>query len=173
MFERERLDTPYSGPEKETILSDDTKFKGSLEFSHKLIINGRFEGNLNSSGILCIGTTGEVKAEIHVGSIIVEGKVWGNITAEDKIELRSSAELHGDITAKRLVINEGALFIGKSDVNPNRKETVAHTPAAAAHTEKKKEQVLAGAGSEKKESLDREPAKDKNSKQQLLETFNR
>jgi len=161
MFDRERTDTSYSGPEKETILSGDTKFKGSLEFSHKLIINGRFEGNLQSKGTLCIGNTGEVKAEIQVGSIIIEGKVWGNINADDKIELRSSAQLHGDITARRLVINEGALFIGKSDVNPNRKES---QPAQS--TPKKAETTLTA----KKENTT-DTNKDKNAKQSLLSSL--
>ncbi|GEM_PF-5174458 len=137
MFDRDRQsDYPSGNMEKETILSDDTKFKGSLEFSNKLIVSGYFEGNLTSKGILLVGKTGQVKAEIKVGSIIIEGKVWGNILADDKIELRSSAELYGDIKANRLTINEGATFIGKCDVNPNRKES-AQAASANANVEKK------------------------------------
>ena len=122
MFDRDKDSGISSGfsPEKETILRDDTNFKGSLEFQNKLIINGKFEGTLTSKGILSVGRSGKVKAEIKVGSIIIEGTVHGNITADDKIELRDSAELHGDIQAKRLVITEGAAFIGNSDVNPHR-----------------------------------------------------
>ncbi|MDX9703389.1 MAG: polymer-forming cytoskeletal protein [Candidatus Auribacterota bacterium] len=133
MFERDRQDD-YStnlntSSTSETILSEDTRFKGSLEFSNKLTVNGHFEGNLNSKGTLYIGSNGEVRAEIKVGTIVIEGKVWGNITADDKIEIRSSAELYGDIKANRLIISEGATFVGKSDVNPNRKEKVDVTMA--------------------------------------------
>lgn len=141
MFERDRQsDYPMGATDKETILSDDTRFKGSLEFSHKLIISGYFEGNLNSKGTLLVGKSGQVKAEIKVGSIIIEGKVWGNILADDKIELRSSAELYGDIKANRLTINEGATFIGKCDVNPNRKETAQSTQSAQSSPIEKKPQ---------------------------------
>lgn len=172
MFERDKSYDDYSGPDKETILSDDTRFKGSLEFSHKLIINGHFEGNLQSKGILTIGSSGQVKAEIKVGSVIIEGKVWGNITAEDKIELRSSAELYGDITARRLVINEGATFTGQSDVNPNRKETTASTstnsPSNSSNISKKPEQPSSG---DSKNTQQPQKAEDKNKQQHLLKSL--
>ena len=128
MFDREKQSDSYSGGmamERETILGDDTKFKGSLKFQNNLTINGVFDGNLSSKGSLLIGQTGKVTAEVKVGNIIIEGKVTGNVTADDKIELRSSAELYGDIRAKRIVISEGATFIGKSDVNPNQEEVPA------------------------------------------------
>ncbi|RJP58416.1 MAG: polymer-forming cytoskeletal protein [Candidatus Auribacter fodinae] len=176
MFEREKNYDDYSGPDKETILSDDTRFKGSLEFSNKLIINGKFEGNLQSKGTLMIGASGEVKAEIKVGSVIIDGKVWGNITADDKIELKASAELYGDIKARRLVISEGATFIGQSDVSPNRQETPAAQPAktssaapasAPQDTAKKVEKDASAASAPKDKTAEQ---KDKD-KQQLLRSF--
>jgi cytoskeletal protein CcmA (bactofilin family) len=60
------------------------------------------------------------KAEIHVGNIIVEGKSEGNITCEDKIELRSTAKIFGDITATRLTIAEGVNIIGKCSVSTEK-----------------------------------------------------
>ena len=102
-----------------TVLSNDAEFKGSLSFKGNLRIDGKFEGEINSSGTMHIGPDGELKAEVNVGSSIVEGKVTGNITAQDKIELRSSAKLFGDIKATRLIINEGVVFVGKCEVNPS------------------------------------------------------
>ncbi|MFC2149760.1 polymer-forming cytoskeletal protein, partial [Candidatus Auribacterota bacterium] len=68
---------------------------------------------------------------INVGNIISEGKIYGNISAQDKIELRGNAQLFGDIQAQRLVITEGVIFVGKSDVNPNKKtEEPVPEPAA-------------------------------------------
>lgn len=129
MLGRDR-DTGFAPVEKEpsytavnssngTVLSGDAEFKGSLTFKGNLRIDGKFDGEINSPGTMHVGTEGEIKAEVKIGSAIVEGKVTGNITAQDKIELRSSAKLYGDIKATRLVINEGVVFVGKCEVNPS------------------------------------------------------
>ena len=105
-----RNENPY------TTLGKDTEFQGTLSFKEGLKIEGKFTGDITSDGNLIIGKTGEVHAEIKVGSIIVEGKINGNIVAQDLIELRSTAEMRGDITAAKLKIEEGVVFVGKSDV---------------------------------------------------------
>jgi cytoskeletal protein CcmA (bactofilin family) len=107
-----------------TTLGKDTEFEGTLRFKEGLKIEGKFNGDIASEGNLIIGKTGEVRAEIAVGSIIIEGKITGNIMASDLVELRSSAELRGDITASKLKIEEGVVFVGKSDVQPiNHRKT--------------------------------------------------
>ncbi|HRZ86355.1 MAG TPA: polymer-forming cytoskeletal protein [bacterium] len=112
---------PSRHDQNKTNLCSDVEFKGTISFKDFLRLDGKFEGELNSPGTLIIGENGVVKAEISVGNVIVEGKVYGNITAQDKIELRGAAQLFGDIKATRLVISEGVVFVGKSDVNPNNK----------------------------------------------------
>lgn len=114
---------PASGrfDQNKTNLCSDVEFKGAISFKDFLRLDGKFEGELHSPGTLIIGENGVVKAEINVGNVIVEGKVYGNIAAQDKIELRGNAQLFGDIRATRLVISEGVVFVGKSDVNPNNK----------------------------------------------------
>lgn len=103
-----------------TTLGKDTEFEGTLKFKEGLKIEGRFKGDITSEGNLIIGKTGEVNAEIKVGSIIVEGKINGNIEASDLIEFRSTAEMRGDIKASKLKIDEGVIFVGKSDVQASR-----------------------------------------------------
>ena len=103
-----------------TLLGADTQFKGSLTFDGELHINGRFEGELSSPGTVHVGPQGDVKAEITVGSAIIEGKVNGNIAAEDRVELRSTARLVGDITTGKLVVEEGVAFVGRCEVSPDR-----------------------------------------------------
>ncbi len=102
------------------VLSADSEFKGSLTFKESLRIDGKFDGDISSPGMVHIGETGEVKAEINAGNAIVEGKVQGNIIAKEKIELRSTAQLAGDIKASRLVIDDGVVFVGKCEVNPSK-----------------------------------------------------
>jgi cytoskeletal protein CcmA (bactofilin family) len=120
--------------QNKTNLCSDVEFKGAISFKDFLRLDGKFEGELTSQGTLIIGENGVVKAEINVGNIIVEGKVYGNITAQDKIELRGNAQLFGDIKGTRLVISEGVVFVGKSDVNPNNKMEQAAPRAARPQT---------------------------------------
>jgi len=104
-----------------TTLGKDTEFEGTLKFKEGLRIEGNFNGDIASEGHLIVGETGEVTAEIEVGSIVVEGKINGNIMASELVDLRSTAELRGDITASKLKIDEGVVFIGRSDVQPGNK----------------------------------------------------
>jgi cytoskeletal protein CcmA (bactofilin family) len=98
------------------ILSSDVEIKGSIKFQKELLIDGKVEGEINSDGILTIGENADIRGEIKTKSITVYGKVHGNITVAERCELKSKCTLQGDLKAARLVIEEGATFIGKSEV---------------------------------------------------------
>lgn len=100
-------------------LAADVEFKGSLTFKDRLCINGKFEGDIASEGgLLVLGRNAEVKAEIKVGNIVSEGKIFGNTIVTDKIELRSPAQVFGDIQAARFSVEEGVVFVGNANINP-------------------------------------------------------
>jgi len=98
------------------ILSSDVEIKGSIKFQKELLIDGKVEGEINSDGVLTIGENADIRSEIKTKSITVYGKVHGNITVAERCELKSKCTLQGDLKAARLVIEEGATFIGKSEV---------------------------------------------------------
>jgi len=98
------------------ILSSDVEIKGSIKFQKELLIDGKVEGDINSEGVLTVGENAEIRGEIKTKSITVYGKVHGNITVAERCELKSKCVLQGDLKAARLVIEEGATFIGKSEV---------------------------------------------------------
>lgn len=102
------------------ILSSDVEIKGSLKFANELTIDGKIVGEITSDGDLTIGENANVDGEIKTKSVIVYGKVNGNITVQERCELKSKAQLIGDLKAARLVIEEGATFVGKSEVTPNK-----------------------------------------------------
>lgn len=112
------------------VLSSDVEIKGIVKFQHDLIVDGKIEGEIHSSGNLTVGENARIKAEIKTGTVVVYGKVHGNITAAERIELKASAEVIGDIKTKTLVIEGGAIFVGKSTVG-------TPTQAASATTESK------------------------------------
>ena len=102
------------------ILSSDVEIKGSIKFQNELIIDGKIEGEILSSGILTVGENAEIRGEIKTKSVTVLGKVHGNITVDERCELKTRAQLIGDLKAARLMIEEGATFVGKSEVTPNK-----------------------------------------------------
>ena len=102
------------------ILSSDVEIKGSIKFQKELLIDGKVEGEINSDGVLTIGENADIRGEIKTKSITVYGKVHGNITVGERCELKSRCTLQGDLKAARLVIEEGATFIGKSEVTSGK-----------------------------------------------------
>ena len=98
------------------ILSSDVEIKGSLKFSNDLIIDGKIDGEVSSDGSLTVGENAFVVGEIRTKSVVIFGRVQGNITVSERCELKSNAVLEGDIVAGTLSIEEGATFMGKSSV---------------------------------------------------------
>jgi cytoskeletal protein CcmA (bactofilin family) len=109
-----RTSSPMST--NKNILSSDVEIKGSLKFSNDLIIDGRIEGEVTSDGSLTVGENAFVQGEIRTKSVVLFGRVQGNITVSERCELKSSAVLEGDVVAGTLAIEEGATFMGKSSV---------------------------------------------------------
>jgi cytoskeletal protein CcmA (bactofilin family) len=107
------------------ILSKDVEIKGSIKLQMDLMIDGNVEGEIHSDGVLTIGENADIRGEIKTKSITVYGKVHGNITVGERCELKSRCTLQGDLKAARLVIEEGATFIGKSEVTSGRTSAVS------------------------------------------------
>ncbi len=116
---------PSAGASR-NVLSSDVEIKGTVKFQDDLIVDGKIEGIIESTGNLTVGENARIKAEIKTGTVVVYGKVHGNMVASDKVELKSSAEVIGDIKAKTLTIEAGAIFVGKSTVG-----TPSQAPASA------------------------------------------
>src|SRR5437867_4280088 len=116
------------------ILSSDVEIKGSIKFQKELLIDGKVEGEINSDGVLTIGENADIRGEIKTKSITVYGKVQGNITVGERCELKSRCTLQGDLKAARLVIEEGATFIGKSEVTSGTALGGNSQAVKAAHT---------------------------------------
>ncbi len=91
--------------------------KGEVTGSESLYIDGRVEGSINLSGNrVTIGRNGVVAANINAREIVVLGKVRGNLTASDRVDIRSDGSLTGDVVAARISIEDGAFFKGGIDI---------------------------------------------------------
>ena len=105
--------------EPDTTLGKGVAFKGELTFERFLRIDGNFEGELVSDGKLHVGPSGTVKSNITMSEAIIEGVVEGNINVTGRLELRSQAEVQGDIEAGTLSVDEGVTIVGNVCVTPN------------------------------------------------------
>jgi cytoskeletal protein CcmA (bactofilin family) len=110
------------------VLNSDVEIKGNIKFSGELTFEGKLDGEIQTDGVLNLGDSAVVNGNINAQSVVVRGKINGNINAKEKIEIKAKAELFGDIRSTKLVIEEGVTFVGKTEVNPNK---VSPTPAPA------------------------------------------
>jgi len=99
-----------------TIIGPDASFKGELSFEKGVKILGSFEGRISTKGNLVVAAEGAIQADVEAGTITVEGEINGNISAGDLVELKNSARLQGDLRCERLIVVDGAHFVGHCNV---------------------------------------------------------
>jgi cytoskeletal protein CcmA (bactofilin family) len=102
-----------------TVIAEDIEIVGSIKCASNIQLDGKLNGDLACAGNAIVGNTANIKGNIAVNCATVYGQINGNITAKDKIELKSSAHVSGDIRAKRMTVEDGVTFVGKSEVNPS------------------------------------------------------
>jgi cytoskeletal protein CcmA (bactofilin family) len=91
--------------------------KGEITGSESLYIDGKIEGTINLPGNrLTVGKNGQVNAAINAREIVVLGKVRGNVSATDRVDIRAEGSLTGDVAAARIRIEDGAFFKGGIDI---------------------------------------------------------
>jgi cytoskeletal protein CcmA (bactofilin family) len=115
--------TPSVSPKN--FLNSDVEIKGTLRFNDELTFDGKLEGDITSGGVLTLGDNAVVKGNLNGKSVVLRGKINGNVTAEERIEIKAKTELFGDIRSAKLVIEEGVSFVGKTEVNPNKVAPIA------------------------------------------------
>ncbi len=109
--------------------------KGEITGSESLFIDGKVEGSINLNGNrVTVGRNGQVAASITAREVVVLGKVRGNVTASDRVDIRAEGALTGDVAEARISIEDGAFFKGGIDIRkPDAKPAAAPvaTPAPA------------------------------------------
>ena len=126
----------------QSVISNEVEFTGTIRSSGSIQIDGKLEGELHCGGDAVIGKSANIKGNLAVNSVTIEGTIHGNVVAKDRIEMKSSARVTGDIKAKRLSVEDGVTFIGRSEVNPSgspiTQEPVME-PAGETNTEERSE----------------------------------
>ncbi|MFT5240406.1 MAG: cytoskeletal protein CcmA (bactofilin family) [Candidatus Promineifilaceae bacterium] len=133
-----------------TIIGDDVEITGTINSTSDVQFAGTLNGDLNCSGHAVITKSATIKGNVSSNGATVEGKVTGNVTAKDRIELKTSARLTGDIKSKRLTVEDGVTFVGKAEVTPSgTADTSSSAPSQSAPTEDVADEKNKGAFSRK------------------------
>ncbi len=114
--------TPQPAGSSLTIIAQGCRFDGTVSGPGDIHVQGELSGEVASTGALVVAENGTVRASLHARTVVVAGSVQGDVSADEKIELKPSANLRGNITAPRITIQEGATFEGQVFMkNPSRK----------------------------------------------------
>lgn len=93
-------------------LGEDTEFSGTLSFGGTVRIDGLFDGKIETADNLIIGEKSQVKADITVGTLLVQGTLTGDVTASKKVHITATGKIMGNVTCPSLNVEEGAILQG-------------------------------------------------------------
>ena len=101
-------------------VQNDIQIHGSVTFRGELAFGGQLTGGSIRGPVLTVGPASNITGNIESEALVLLGTVTGEVVVEGKCELKESAKLIGDLTASKLVMGEGATFIGKAQINSNK-----------------------------------------------------
>jgi len=106
-----------------TFFGPKASVEGMVTGSESVMIEGHMKGTINLTGELHIGTQARVEAKVHARNVTIEGKVNGDISADERVELVASANVDGNIKAPKIIVAEGARFRGNVDMGAVKPST--------------------------------------------------
>ena len=105
------------GADRPTHLSKTIQLKGTITGNEDLYVDGKMEGSVDlPNNILTVGANGQVQANVNAREVVILGKLNGNVTAVDRVEIKAQGALTGDVSAARISIEDGAFFKGGIDI---------------------------------------------------------
>jgi cytoskeletal protein CcmA (bactofilin family) len=117
--------------QNQTVLGRSVIVRGDLTGKEDLLVEGQFEGTINlPEHCVTVGGSGEVKAEIHARQVVILGAVTGNVSAGERIEIRKTGRVAGDLVAAGIAIEDGAYFKGSIDIVRDQEREGSHPVAA-------------------------------------------
>lgn|GEM_PF-2597675 len=99
-----------------SIISSSAKISGSINTDGSIRVDGKVEGSVLAEGNMILGNAGEIDGDVKGIVVNIGGKINGSVNASEKVVLESTSSVKGDITCKVLVIEPGAFFNGKSNM---------------------------------------------------------
>lgn len=139
MFKTQKEDEPMvrANPSSNdhTLIGHSVKVEGNFMSNDNVTVEGSLNGSLKTDKHLHVGEKAQIVAEVHAASAVIAGSVNGNIKVSGALTLKSSANVEGDITSKKLIVEEGATFNGQCHMKDN-----SGSPAPAQKNGEKKDE---------------------------------
>lgn len=104
--------------DQQSNITSDVEITGSISFKGDLIFDGQLKGGNITGQLLTIGSKSRIQGNIEADALTLHGAVTGDVLVSGKCELKGSANLVGSLTTNRLVMDEGATFIGQAEITP-------------------------------------------------------
>lgn len=99
-----------------TFFGPNVVVEGNVTGSEPVLIEGTVKGTIRLTGDLRVGTKARIEAKVHAKNVTVEGKLTGDVTADDRVELVAGCTVDGNIKAPKIIVAEGARFRGSVDM---------------------------------------------------------
>ena len=112
-----------------TFFGPNVSIEGTVSGSESVLIEGFVKGNIKLTGDLRIGTQARVEAKVHAKNVTIEGRLNGDVSADERVELVSSAKVDGNLKAPKIIVADGAQFRGNVDMGSAK--PVVHSENAA------------------------------------------
>lgn len=114
----------------QAVIGESIRIEGDVRGDEDLLIEGEIEGQISlENHSVTVGRSGRIKADIHGRNINVDGKVQGNLFADEQVIVRESGEVRGNITAPRVSLEDGSKFKGAIDMEPKPPKAGAGRPS--------------------------------------------
>lgn len=119
-----------SGSTELNFFGNGTVVEGTIRTTNSVRVDGKIKGKLHCKNTLTVGINGVIEGEVEAKNAIIGGKINGKIRVAEKLVLEAKSVLLGDLKASKLLIDEGAVFEGTSDMGKKQSEGPAVKPAS-------------------------------------------
>lgn len=149
MFDKRKDNSPKSTPDvqgqdrpvsttataaamgKTALIGPGILVNGDISGSENLVIEGRVEGKIELvANQVIIGESGKVNADVVAKNVKIDGSLQGDVEGRERVLIAKTGRVRGNITAPRVVLEDGAIFKGSIDINP-AESAVAELPLPA------------------------------------------
>jgi len=130
MFGGKTSKPPLKPADLSAFIDEGSEIEGKYSFSGTVMFNGKLSGEIQTQDTLIIGEKGVVNAIVRAGTVIISGEVVGNVNATERVELRGTARVFGDVEAPVVIVEEGVLFEGHCRMNKGKLDAPSSREAA-------------------------------------------
>lgn len=120
-FQKMKTTNESTGLNELNIINAGTYLEGSIDTKGSVQINGKLKGMIKAADEVRVGRSGEIVGEVYAKNARIAGKIEGNVYIEQKLTLEETSSLNGNLSAGKLIIDEGAVFNGHSDMSGKMK----------------------------------------------------